>query len=188
LRIDDAQRLHVSSNLVEIRRLQLKKFVNFVDYNFLTDTKSNSSSRLKAEAFLEVFVSQGFCLVRYADDFLILCQSEGRAHHALDSARRKLWELRLTLHPEKTRIIEFNNELKFLGYVFDSEGCYEQQQNENLKSLVRNAVCSGAEITLSKSRLVLEKGKKLPGIVAAKWRNRRSLKSPPEGNSQRPDD
>lgn len=149
-------------------------------------------SPLLANIYLHEFdksmVSQGFCLVRYADDFLILCQSEGRAHHALDSVRRKLWELRLTLHPEKTRIITFNDELKFLGYVFDSEGCYEQQQHENLKSLVCNAVCSGAKITVSKSRIVFEKGKELKSILAAKWRNRRRLKSPREGNHQSPED
>jgi RNA-directed DNA polymerase len=148
-------------------------------------------SPLLANIYLHQFdksmVSQGFCLVRYGDDFLILCKSEGRAHHALESARRKLLELRLTLHPEKTRIITFNDEIKFLGYIFDSEGCYEQKKNESLQSLLCDTVRTGAEITASKGRFILEKGKEVRSIVSARWRNIRRLKSPQEDNCQCPE-
>ena len=163
-------------------------------------------SPLLANIYLHEFdksmVSQGFRLVRYGDDFAILCKSEGRAKNTLESARRMLQELKLTLHPEKTRIIQFKDELKFLGYVFDSEGTYEQKE-ESIKELVRgsstllahataqlfrvtDAVRSGAETTVSKSHLVIEKSKRISGRVAAKWR-RRGLKSPHTGDCQCPD-
>lgn len=61
----------------------------------------------------------GFRLVRYADDFVITCRDEQEARQALDFAGRKLAELRLQIHPEKTRILRFEQGLEFLGYKFD---------------------------------------------------------------------
>jgi RNA-directed DNA polymerase len=45
-------------------------------------------------------------LVRYADDFVILCRSVIQAQAALAQARRVLQDLRLELHPTKTRLVE----------------------------------------------------------------------------------
>lgn len=155
-------------------------------------------SPLLANIYLHQFdrsmVSQGFSLVRYADDFVLLCKSEGRAHHALDSARRRLGELKLTLHPEKTRLVNFNDEVKFLGYVFDSEGAYEQNR-EPFTSVLKDAAHSTSESVMlsvkeatSKSRFVLEKGKEVGGMLAAKLRNRRRLSSPKKDNLKCPED
>jgi RNA-directed DNA polymerase len=44
-------------------------------------------------------------LVRYCDDFVVLCPTEGRAHQARDLAAMTLATLGLRLHPEKTRIV-----------------------------------------------------------------------------------
>src|SRR5260370_1910286 len=46
-------------------------------------------------------------IVRYADDFIIGFQHESDAHRFLDEMRKRLQEFALTLHPEKTRLIEF---------------------------------------------------------------------------------
>jgi group II intron reverse transcriptase/maturase len=46
-------------------------------------------------------------IVRYADDFIIGFQHEADARHFLDALRRRLGEFALSLHPEKTRLIEF---------------------------------------------------------------------------------
>src|SRR5581483_6689595 len=43
-------------------------------------------------------------LVRYADDFVILCRSEARAGQARELATTVLADLGLVLHPDKTRI------------------------------------------------------------------------------------
>jgi len=60
-------------------------------------------------------------MVRYADDFVILCQSENEANEVLEQLRRWVAEAGLTLHPAKTRIV--NASLKggfdFLGYHFE---------------------------------------------------------------------
>jgi len=45
--------------------------------------------------------------VRYADDFIVGSQHENEARRFLDEMRERLGKFALTLHPEKTRLIEF---------------------------------------------------------------------------------
>jgi RNA-directed DNA polymerase len=46
-------------------------------------------------------------IVRYADDFIVGFQHESDARRFLDTLRKRLGEYALSLHPEKTRLIEF---------------------------------------------------------------------------------
>jgi RNA-directed DNA polymerase len=46
-------------------------------------------------------------IVRYADDFIVGFEHEADARRFLDAMRERLREFALTLHPEKTRLIEF---------------------------------------------------------------------------------
>ncbi len=46
-------------------------------------------------------------IVRYADDFIVGFEHESDARRFLDAMRERLGEFALTLHPEKTRLIEF---------------------------------------------------------------------------------
>src|SRR6516225_3393928 len=46
-------------------------------------------------------------IVRYADDFIVGFQHESDARRFLDEMRKRLDEFALSLHPEKTRLIEF---------------------------------------------------------------------------------
>jgi RNA-directed DNA polymerase len=58
-------------------------------------------------------------MVRYADDFVILCRSRAEAERALDLVREWTAAAGLTLHPEKTRIVDATAEhFDFLGYRF----------------------------------------------------------------------
>lgn len=57
-------------------------------------------------------------LVRYADDFVILCRTKAQAEAALGRVREVLAGLRLTLHPTKTRLVELGpgkEGFEFLG-------------------------------------------------------------------------
>lgn len=61
----------------------------------------------------------GFEMVRYADDFVILCRSPEEAAQALALVQTWTAEAGLTLHPEKTRIVDARSEhFDFLGYRF----------------------------------------------------------------------
>lgn len=61
----------------------------------------------------------GFAMVRYADDFVILCKSREDAERALEIVRRWVGENDLTLHPTKTKVVDAETEgFDFLGYHF----------------------------------------------------------------------
>jgi len=63
----------------------------------------------------------GFEMVRYADDFVILCHSEGEARRALEGVQQWTAMAGLKLHPDKTRIVEATQPggFDFLGYHFE---------------------------------------------------------------------
>lgn len=60
-------------------------------------------------------------MVRYADDFVLLCQSESKARRALALVQQWATTAGLTLHPEKTRIVDATQPggFDFLGYHFE---------------------------------------------------------------------
>lgn len=63
----------------------------------------------------------GWAMVRYADDFVILCRSESEAQAALAAVRAWVSEVGLILHPEKTRVVDTRARggFDFLGYHFE---------------------------------------------------------------------
>jgi RNA-directed DNA polymerase len=66
-----------------------------------------------------LMAEQGFEMVRYADDFVILCRTAEDAQRALALVQQWVAENGLTLHPTKTRIVDASTEgFDFLGYTF----------------------------------------------------------------------
>jgi len=63
----------------------------------------------------------GLQMVCYADDFVIVCRSEDEAKAALARVQTWVGENGLTLHPEKTRIVDATQPggFDFLGYHFE---------------------------------------------------------------------
>ena len=59
-------------------------------------------------------------MVRYADDFVILCRTQAEAQRALAAVSAWVSEAGLTLHPEKTRVVDARapGGFDFLGYHF----------------------------------------------------------------------
>jgi group II intron reverse transcriptase/maturase len=84
-------------------------------------------SPLLANIYLDVFDrswqaahSHLGVLVRYADDFVVLCRTRRQAEQALARVTEIMGTLRLRLHPDKTRLVELG-----LGKEgFDFLGCY----------------------------------------------------------------
>ena len=61
----------------------------------------------------------GFEMVRYADDFVVLCRSPQEAVAALALVQQGTAQAGLSLHPTKTRIVHARDEgFDFLGYRF----------------------------------------------------------------------
>jgi RNA-directed DNA polymerase len=66
-------------------------------------------------------VAQGREMVRYADDFVILCRTQAEAEEVLEQVSQWMDKAGLTLHPEKTRIVDANQRggFEFLGWHFE---------------------------------------------------------------------
>jgi len=73
---------------------------------------------------LDVKMSKlGYRMVRYADDFVILCQTASQAQAALEEVKVWVEENGLTLHPDKTHMGDCCVEgqgFEFLGYRFEA--------------------------------------------------------------------
>ena len=77
----------------------------------------------------------GFEMVRYADDMVVLCRNQEQAAAALDKLREWMAGAGLTLHPDKTRVVDMNppgSHFDFLGYRF-----YRTKRGGRLIKLVR---------------------------------------------------
>jgi len=82
---------------------------------------------------------QGIEMVRYADDFVILCKTAEDAARALKIVRQWVADNGLTLHPTKTRIVDARTEqFDFLGYTFSGENHWPRQKSlKNLRDAIR---------------------------------------------------
>lgn len=78
-----------------------------------------------------LLAAAGFALVRYADDFVILCRTREDAERALAMVQRWVQENGLTLHPTKTKVVDARTDgFDFLGYTF--RGRYRQPRKKSL--------------------------------------------------------
>jgi RNA-directed DNA polymerase len=83
----------------------------------------------------------GFRMVRYADDFVVLCQSRQAAEAALAEIQAWVGDNGLTLHPDKTHIAncaEKGRGFEFLGYRFEGGRRFVRKKSmDKLKDSVR---------------------------------------------------
>lgn len=83
----------------------------------------------------------GYRMVRYADDFVILCASEAEAEAALRQIAAWVDANGLTLHPEKTRVgdcLQPGQGFDFLGYRFEAGHRYVRSKSlDGFKDKVR---------------------------------------------------
>jgi CRISPR-associated protein Cas1 len=75
-------------------------------------------ANLYLDEFDEELLGQDYRLVRYGDDFVVLCKDLEAARRAHEDSRSKLAEMGLTLNEEKTAIRSFEEGFTYLGYLF----------------------------------------------------------------------
>lgn len=63
----------------------------------------------------------GYRFVRYADDFVVVCQTRQQAEAALEVVTLVMTELGLSLSPEKTKIASYGKGYEFLGFRLSSK-------------------------------------------------------------------
>ena len=87
-----------------------------------------------------LMVQQGWEMVRYADDLVILCRSAAEAQGALGALKAWVSRAGLMLHPEKTRVVDARQPggFEFLGYHFERGMRWPRSQSlQKLKDRVR---------------------------------------------------
>jgi len=79
-------------------------------------------SPLLANLFLDqlddALLDRNLRLVRFADDFVVLCKKRDRAQDALELTADILESLKLALHDQKTHLVDFSKGFRFLGVNF----------------------------------------------------------------------
>jgi RNA-directed DNA polymerase len=89
-------------------------------------------SNIYLDALDHEMAEKGIEMVRYADDFVVLCGTEGEAQQALEEVRRWTAQAGLTLHPVKTRIVDATQPggFDFLGYHFEQGQRWPRRKSE----------------------------------------------------------
>ena len=104
----------------------------------------------------------GFEMVRYADDFVVLCANQEQAQKALEQISQWVEENGLKLHPTKTRLVDASQRggFDFLGYHFERGKKWPRKKSlDKLKDAMRRktrrnngrnmkAICSDVNLTL----------------------------------------
>ena len=78
----------------------------------------------------KAMTSPGWEITRYADDLVIQCRNEGEARAALRRLRAEMTKLGLTLHPEKTRVVNAREQgFDFLGFRFEGRSVRPREKS-----------------------------------------------------------
>lgn len=167
------QALNQSIGNLDSFNVEQKKYFENIDKGI---PQGNALSPLLSNIFLSPFdlrlKDKGFKLVRYADDFVIMCTSEKECEEAYIECCTVLEELNLNIHKleegGKTRIVNFNKHdtMDFLSVTFDGNMFYPSFANvERLKNKIRD-VCNGKD-KYCVSTLLIKIKNKLDGWVSA---------------------
>lgn len=132
----------VQEHISDSRMLHLIKM--FLDQNILEDLRewtpvagvpqgavlSPVMSNLYLNPLDHQMADSGFEMVRYADDFVVLCRSQSEAESALQVITAWVETAGLTLHPTKTKIVDSRVEsFAFLGYSFRGDQIYPRRES-----------------------------------------------------------
>jgi group II intron reverse transcriptase/maturase len=102
----------------------------------------------------------GYHFARYADDFVVVCQTQRQAHEARALVERVLTDdLGLHLSSEKTKVTTFGKGYEFLGFFLSSRSRRMREKSvQKFKAKVR-------ELTVRKCNLDAEAIKKLNRVI-----------------------
>jgi hypothetical protein len=101
----------------------------------------------------------GYHFVRYADDFVVVCQTDQQAQEALTLVKRVMEDMGLQLSPDKTKVTTFGKGYDFLGFSLSSRSRRMRYKSvQKFKAKIR-------ELTIRKHNLDAEAVKKLNRVI-----------------------
>ncbi|HOP06582.1 MAG TPA: CRISPR-associated endonuclease Cas1 [candidate division Zixibacteria bacterium] len=92
-------------------------------------------SNIYLDEFDERMERAGYRIVRYADDFIILCRTGRERSEALAEARVILMDIGLLVSDKKTRLTSFREGFDYLGFLFLNSIMMEQPQKQEPDNL-----------------------------------------------------
>lgn len=118
----------------------------------------------------------GYRFVRYADDFVVLCQTTAQAEEAKTQVTRILAQLGLQLSTEKTRITTYTKGYSFLGFVVSSRSKRMRPKSQDkFKDKVRELTVRSRNLD---AQLITELNRVIQGTAlyfATRWSTNRWL-------------
>ncbi len=103
----------------------------------------------------QLMAGNGYEMVRYSDDFVILCRIRETAEAALAQVQAWVTQNGLTLHPTKTRIIDAAQPggFDFRGYHFERGYRWPRKKSQDklkarLRELTPRRTCGGLDRNL----------------------------------------
>jgi len=106
-----------------------------------------------------VLDAAGYRFVRYADDFIVLCQTRQQAQEALTLVSQTLQELGLRLSPEKTHITTYGKGYEFLGFFLSSRSRRMRDKSvqkfkDTIRSLTQRHQNLDAQVIVKLNRVI----------------------------------
>lgn len=141
--------------------------------------QGSAISPLLANLYLDEFdedLQDNFKLVRYADDFVILCKSKKQAEEALSSVKASLNKLKLELNPLKTTITSFDEGFQYLGYLFVRSTIVQKKKNKR-ERITEKSLGITKEIIPEGSWLTLVDFEKIKKVTPVRETNIKPLKT-----------
>ena len=124
--------------------LQQPIFEGLAQWTVDEGTPQGGHQPLLANLYLDpldhVVAAAGYEMVRYADDFVILCRTAEEAQQAVALVQRWTTAAGLRLHPEKTHLVDMQSPggFDFLGYHFERDCRWPRDKRlQKLKDAVR---------------------------------------------------
>ena len=161
----------VKEHISDSRMLKLIKM--FLDQNILEELRewtpiagvpqgavlSPVLSNLYLNPLDHEMADAGFEMVRYADDFVVLCRSQSEAEEALRMITAWVEQAGLTLHPTKTKIVDSRVEsFAFLGYSFRGDKIYPRRESlAKMKSRIKELTPRKRPVRSSRLRAELNR-------------------------------
>jgi len=106
-------------------------------------------ANLYLDALDEAMDGRGVRLVRFADDFVVLCKKRKDAEAALLDTAAVLAERGLEMHERGTRIVDFDRGFAFLGYMFVRSFAFQQVSDPEEDPVALMRVIAGEDKVLA---------------------------------------
>jgi len=118
----------------------------------------------------------GYRLVRYADDFVVVCQTKAQAEEAKAEVTRILNQLGLQWSPEKTRITTYGKGYSFLGFVISSRSKRMRPKSQDkFKDRIRDLTCRARNLDVEVIEKLNQVIRGTANYFATHWSTNRRL-------------